>query len=318
MINSNDRIPPVPAGFDFERLARRCTCWHQRWQVFKGVYTPGINPIEEMLDHLQLPLDLTGKRVLDIGSWNGCASFECERRGASEVLAIGPENPHFSGFNLLHDLIGSTRTRYEHGTCYQLDPERIGKFDIVLFCGVLYHLRYPLLGLDNARRVCRGEIYVETHVSDPDLNQAVGPSASSLPLWQFYRGDELLHDESNWFGPTACAVVQALESSGFAVEHAASWRPGRAALRASVKLGLPEFLTMKTGEGAYYDEILEPLCGPKLAWHVAPDQLSLFGRATPAYRFDAQPFVEHLKAPPAAPPLWTRARAKLGRWLKAA
>ncbi len=321
---TNDRVPPVPPDFQYERLVRGASTWHQRWQVFRGVYTPGINPIEQMLDELQVPADMTGLRVLDIGSWNGCASFECERRGAAEVLAIGPENPHLSGFNLLRDLLGSTRTRYEYGTCYHLDPEKIGTFDVVLFCGVLYHLRYPLLGLDNVRRVCRGEIYVETYVSDTALTQATNGAASHLPLWQFYRGGELHGDESNWFGPTACAVAQALESAGFSVQHARRWLPHRAALRASVRIGLPEFLTIRAGEGAYYDAISQPLFGPIETWGISPDDLTVFGRDVTPFQIGAQSFTERKTEAdvPSSPDMplrfWRRAGDKLRNWRRAA
>ena len=83
MPQTSDQVPPAPPGFDYELLARGATHWHQRWQVFRGVYTPGGNPVEEMLNAMQVPADLTRKRVLDVGSWNGCASFECERRRAA-------------------------------------------------------------------------------------------------------------------------------------------------------------------------------------------------------------------------------------------
>lgn len=325
MTELNDRVPPVPPNFQYERIVRGTNCWHQRWQVFRGVYTPGINPIEQMLDELQVPADLTGLRVLDIGSWNGCASFECERRGAAEVLAIGPENPHLSGFNLLRDLLGSTRTRYEYGTCYQLDPDTIGTFDVVLFCGVLYHLRYPLLGLDNVRRVCRGEIYLETFVSDAPLTQTTGAAAASLPLWQFYRGGELQGDESNWFGPTTCAVAQALESAGFAVQHASHWLPGRAVFRGSVRIGLPEFLSIRAGEGAYYDSLLQPLFGPIESWGLNPDDLTFFGRGPATFKMGAhqptQPSSSDASPAtrgPARLPLWRRAGRKLRHWRRAA
>jgi hypothetical protein len=196
----------------------------------------------------------------------------------------------------------------------------MGTFDVVLFCGVLYHLRYPLLGLDNVRRVCRGEVYLETYVSDPELVATLGDAASSLPIWQFYRGAELSNDESNWFGPTACAVVQALESAGFSVEHATTRLPKRAAFRASVKVGYPEFLTMRTGEGAYYETILSPLCGDKSSFHVSPEQLSLFGRPPKEFHFEADRCNGRLRTTePAAPKrLLRRARSKVARWLNAA
>ena len=75
-------------------------------------------------ERVQLPADLTGKRVLDIGAWNGGYSFECERRGAAEVVAYSLENPDVTGFNRLKALLGS-RVRYVQGSVYTLSPERV-------------------------------------------------------------------------------------------------------------------------------------------------------------------------------------------------
>ena len=83
--------------------------WHQRWEIVPGIFTPGRNPVIDLLSVAGLPEKLAGKRILDIGAWNGCISFECERRGAADILAIGPENPEVSGFNRLKSLSRSRR-----------------------------------------------------------------------------------------------------------------------------------------------------------------------------------------------------------------
>ena len=97
------------------------THWHQRWEVFKGVFSPGTNPVLLLCDWLNIPLDLRGKRILDIGAWNGCFSFECERRGASEVIAFSPENPNDVGFYRIKDAIDSKIVRYKQGSVYDLN-----------------------------------------------------------------------------------------------------------------------------------------------------------------------------------------------------
>lgn len=73
-----------------EKLAKRLAPfrWHQRWKVREGVYTPGKNPVAQIMDRCRIPTDLAGRRVLDVGANNACFSFECERRGASEIVAI--------------------------------------------------------------------------------------------------------------------------------------------------------------------------------------------------------------------------------------
>jgi tRNA (mo5U34)-methyltransferase len=255
------RIPVPPPGLNLEELFGGLY-WHQRWQVFRGVYTPGHNSIEEMCCDLDVPADLTGKRVLDIGAWNGCLALECERRGAREVIALEPADPRDCGFHRLADVLGYKRTRFVAGTIYDLDPDRLGYFDIVFCCGVLYHLRYPLLGLDNIRRVCTGELYLETFLSDGALQARYSAAAASAPLWEFYRSNEVNNDHSNWFGPTTTAVVQALESAGFAVVLARSPRgPGRGVFKTRIKPGVPEFLEIPSGEGFYYDILVSHLLG---------------------------------------------------------
>src|SRR5260370_21805961 len=108
MSGLSKNVPTAPAGFDKDKFFAG-VYWHQNWQVFRDVFTPGINPIEKMCADLALPTKLSGKRVLDIGAWNGCLSFECERRGAREVVALGPQDPNVTGFHKLREILQSRR-----------------------------------------------------------------------------------------------------------------------------------------------------------------------------------------------------------------
>jgi tRNA (mo5U34)-methyltransferase len=222
------RPPKLNEGTLFEGIH-----WHQQWEIFEGVHTPGRNPVNELLAHAAVPIDLTGKTVLDVGPWNGCFSFECARRGASRVVGIGPDDPAITGFHRLQALLQAPNVDYVRGSVYDLDVQTIGKFDIVLFFGVLYHLRYPLLALDKLYEVCAEDLYLESFVTDnclimgqerePRLLSSIDPRLSETPIWQFYQFDELNQDSSNWFGPNLCALVAALESAGFKVQHSESW-----------------------------------------------------------------------------------------------
>jgi hypothetical protein len=111
----------------------------------------------------------------------------------------------------LREAVGATRTHLRLGSVYDLNPDLLGYFDTVPFCGVLYHLRYPMLAIDNIRRIATGEVFIETHISDEGLS----PTDKDIPLWRFCRFDELNCDPSNWFGPNIAAVQQAFESAGF-------------------------------------------------------------------------------------------------------
>lgn len=206
--------------------------WFQRWEIRPGVEVPGSNDVVAIMDRCGVPADLSGKTVLDIGAYNGCVAFECERRGARDVVALDIMNPEATGFAQLANALGS-EVRWVNGSVYELDVAVHGTFDVVIFFGVLYHLRYPLLGIDRLRSVATSEVFVETHVTDRHF---VHPRRwfrwlkereqrfSTVPMWRHYRARELHpHDASNMFGPNTHAVVAALDEVGITAQCQALW-----------------------------------------------------------------------------------------------
>jgi tRNA (mo5U34)-methyltransferase len=177
-----------------------------------------------------LPADLTGWTALDIGCNAGFYSFELARRGAS-VTGID-HDPHYlrqarwaAGQYGLVD-----RVNFLQMQVYDLaaTPE---KYDLVLFMGVLYHLRYPLLGLDIvARKVGRrlifqtltmpGEEKVETPADLP-IDQREVMLAPGWPKMAFIE-HRLANDPTNWWAPTHACVEAMLRSAGLQVTE----RPG--------------------------------------------------------------------------------------------
>jgi tRNA (mo5U34)-methyltransferase len=249
-------LQPPPAGFSASDFFKG-VYWHQRWEVFKGVFSPGVNDVSYLWQAVGLPASLAGKRVLDVGAWHGCFSFECERRGAREVIAFSLEDPAQTGFDRLKQALDSN-VQYVRGSAYTLAPEQLGSFDVILFFGVLYHLRYPLLAIDRLRSMCAGELFIETHTIDnyPWLR---GPrnfftrwltgrkALKSTPIWRQYREFELAAtDQSNWFSPNAAAVLEAFQSAGFTIEQTGAWGD-RAGFRARV-CPVPERLLKHTYE----------------------------------------------------------------------
>ena len=212
--------------------------WHQRWEIAPGVVTPGANDIDWLLHHVGLPGDLTGRSVLDIGTTNGAGAFVAERRGASRVVAVDLFPPEYYGFSDIAALLGSG-AEYVRASVYGL-AELLGeRFDVVLFLGVLYHLRHPLLALDELRALTRGTMLLETAVSDYQLGDR-----SEEALARFYRRDELGGDPSNWFAPTARALVDWCASCGFDTELIDAWPPAapeRAAVRCTSTGAEPEW-----------------------------------------------------------------------------
>lgn len=185
--------------------------WYHTIDLGGGVVTRGVDDSPVRLARAQLPESLQGKTVLDVGAWDGFFSFECERRGAARVVAAD----HFSwhgtgwgtkaGFTLAREALES-RVEDVDIDVMDLGPERVGRFDVVLFLGVLYHLRHPFLALERVASVTREYLILETVV---DL---VG---FQRPAMAFYPGRELNNDPTNWWGPNIPAVKGMLETLGF-------------------------------------------------------------------------------------------------------
>jgi tRNA (mo5U34)-methyltransferase len=185
--------------------------WYHTIDLGGGVVTRGVDDSPLRLARVQLPESLEGKTVLDIGAWDGFFSFECERRGAARVVAAD----HFSwhgtgwgtkaGFTLARETLGS-RVEDVDIDVMDLSPERVGSFDVVLFLGVLYHLRHPFLALERVASVTREYLIIETVVDLVGLQR---------PAMAFYPGRELNNDPTNWWGPNIPAVKGMLETLGF-------------------------------------------------------------------------------------------------------
>lgn len=158
------------------------------------------------LSRLGLPEQASGLRILDIGCCDGLYSFAMEQRGAN-VTSIDYRDVATRGFGIARSIIGSS-LEPSVDTVYNLNPNRYGRFDIVLFLGVLYHLRHPLLALDRIRSVMNpgGSLFIESHVLlDP-------PSPS---LTRYYRRGELQGQASNHFGPNIPCIEAWLDSAEF-------------------------------------------------------------------------------------------------------
>jgi len=197
-----------------DELRRRVTeiQWFHVIDLGNGIVTPGVEKTTaRKLETLGMPEDLTGKSVLDIGAWDGFFSFEAERRGARQVLAVD----HFcwggagwgtkAGFDLAREALGS-RVEDREIDVLDISPDNTGVFDVVLFLGVLYHMRHPLLALEKVSAVTGGMLILETHIDLKRLNR---------PAMAFYPGDELLGDPTNWCGPNEACVISMLKDVGF-------------------------------------------------------------------------------------------------------
>ena len=109
-----------------------------------------------------LPDDMTGFRVLDVGCAEGFFSFEAERRGASEVVSLDFDSECIKRFQLCADALGSKVTHPQVYSIYELDPSVMGTFDLVMFFGLLYHLKHPLLGIEKVAAMTSGTLLIQS------------------------------------------------------------------------------------------------------------------------------------------------------------
>jgi tRNA (mo5U34)-methyltransferase len=197
-----------------EMIATR-THWYHQIELGPGITTPGTHNSRlglDYLDGLGLPADCSGKRVLDIGCMDGFFAFELERRGA-DVVGLDYASPDFTGFSIAARVLGSG---VEHRTAnvYDLTPDTFGTFDIVLFLGVLYHLRNPMLAFDRIREVITdgGLLFVETQLpTDPAVND------SDVPMWQYFPRSTLHQDGTNKWAPNPAGLRAVIEECEFEV-----------------------------------------------------------------------------------------------------
>jgi tRNA (mo5U34)-methyltransferase len=199
--------------------------WYHVIEVQPGCHTPGnVLPQACFLDYPQVR-DLTGKRVLDIGAWDGGYTFLAEGRGAS-VTAYDIQDPDYSGFNTAKDMLGS-KANHILGSVYDLNREQHGAYDVVLYFGVFYHLFDPLRAFCAINSVldAGGYMLFEGAILDHAYNvdatwqpmrDAMEPY-TKFPLTYYTSKTYWNNDQSTWFVPNMACLREWIVSAGFEV-----------------------------------------------------------------------------------------------------
>lgn len=195
-----------------------------------------------------------GRTTLDIGAWDGKYSFLAERLGAKRVVALDhyawgvdfaarglywsechaagklpdhskdltefwrPELPGQVGFRFAKEALGSS-VEPVVADFQTMDIDALGTFDIVLYLGVLYHIKEPLTALERLRQVTNEVAVIET--------QAVWIESIEVPLIQFFAGDELANDFGNWYVPTIAGLHALCKAAGFSAVRTVVGPPKR-------------------------------------------------------------------------------------------
>lgn len=200
--------------------------WYHTIDLGNGVVTPGYFDHRSLASRYGIPEDLTGKRVLDVGTADGFWAFEFERRGG-DVTAVdidstddvdlppglrtlaaesGLVDPIGSGFALAHTALGS-RVRRVSGSVYDLDNTSLGLYDLVHAGDLLLHLRDPVRALHRIRSVTRGEALL-CDVFDPNLGSS---PVSENQLVRYLGG----WATAGWWMPALGTLVQMVSDAGF-------------------------------------------------------------------------------------------------------
>ncbi len=203
-----EAIPAKRRSEDFSaELAK--TGWYHSVELPSGV-VHGFLPLDDLRQRwaeFPLPADLTGTRLLDIGTWDGWFAFEAERRGA-DVVAV--DNVEQENFHYAHRELASN-ARYEVCEIYRLPELQLDAFDYTLFLGVLYHLRHPLRALEIVCGLTKQLAIVDSFIVDDE-----GANATPIPWMEFYEHTELANQVDNWAGPTLPCLLALCRSAGFA------------------------------------------------------------------------------------------------------
>lgn len=172
-----------------------------------------------------LPRDLGGRSVLDIGCNAGFYSIEMKRRGAGRVLGIDSDDRYLAQARFAADVLDA-EVEFQKLDVYDvaaLDE----RFDLVLFMGVLYHLRHPLLALDLIwehvaadqmvfQAMLRGSDEIAPTAEDYGFDETAQFDAPGYPKLHFIE-HSYAHDPSNWWTPNRACVQAMLRSAGFEI-----------------------------------------------------------------------------------------------------
>jgi tRNA (mo5U34)-methyltransferase len=187
-----------------------------------------------------IPRDLSGKTVLDVGCNGGFYSLEMKRRGAERVVGIDTDDRYLSQARFAADIEGAD-IKFLHMPVWGVAALR-ETFDLVIFMGVLYHLRHPLLALDLIHEhvakdtllfqsMQRGSRDVVEVNHDYEFNATAPFDEPGYPKMHFIE-HRYSHDQTNWWVPNRACVEAMLRSSGFAIEaqpeeevYVCRWKP---------------------------------------------------------------------------------------------
>lgn len=203
--------------------------WFHRIDLGQGIFTKSESVMGEPVDHPRetweiirqcLPPDLTGKSLLDVGCNGGFYCVEAKRLGARRVLGVDGQRQHVRQALFVRKVLGLD-LEFRRFSVYDLDPAIIGRFDITLALGLVYHLKHLVLALERLFDVTRELLLIETAIVPPEqapssFEQSLGEIRQTLhPLFYAANPPDAKEQVFNWFLPTPVALQALLLNTGF-------------------------------------------------------------------------------------------------------
>jgi tRNA (mo5U34)-methyltransferase len=180
-----------------------------------------------------LPADMSGKTVLDIGCNAGFYSLEMKRRGAARVLGIDSDERYLAQARLASTALGLEDIEFRNLSVY--DVALLGeRFDLVIFMGVLYHLRHPLLALDLIREHVTGDMLLFQTMQRGSNDRMTVPENHPFHMEGTFEPSPIFDDPAypklhfiehryaddwtNWWAPNRACSEAMLRAAGFVIE----------------------------------------------------------------------------------------------------
>ena len=226
-MNAMDPLSPD----EIRKKAEALGPWFHNMEIREGIWTApnhflGNYPAIKWKNFSNaIPQDLTGKSVLDIGCNGGFYSIEMKKRGAERVLGVDFDDTYLAQARFAAEVTGHD-IEFRKLSVYDLG--QLGEtFDVVIFMGVLYHLRHPLLALDlihehvakdmlvfqSMQRGSSETMIVEENYTFWQTNQFDDPRYPKMHFIEHRYAD----DPTNWWAPNASCVEAMLRSAGFEI-----------------------------------------------------------------------------------------------------
>ena len=208
--------------------------WFHNMELAPGLYTNnshflGNYPTQKwQIIGRHIPADLTGKTVLDLGCNAGYHSFEVKRRGAERVLGLDHDPRYLAQARFAAEVLDLNVEFREMGV-YDLEQLWGQRWDYVLFMGVFYHLRHPLLALDLISPLVGQRLIFQSLTRGPRAGAEVAYdypfeetaifNQPGFPAMYFVE-NLYAHDWTNWWIPNEAGMTAMLRSIGMRiVEH---------------------------------------------------------------------------------------------------